>query len=128
MDSAVKRRLEERIVEEMQTMLTEGDRPHLRELSRDALLETIETELKFLGLYSHDDQETPAMIHMILLERFDQLCEEYLYGPTVQLHESPFIQIPCSTEAGFSKTSLPLYVGFKLPMDRPKIQVEASFT
>ena len=59
MDSSAKQRLEERIVEEVQTMLTEGDRSRLRELSREALLETVETELKFLGLYPHDDRATP---------------------------------------------------------------------
>ncbi len=128
MDASVRERLEARISDEVQTMLTEGDRPYLRALSRDALLATVEMELKFLGLYSHDDKETPEMIHTILHEQLDQLCKKYLLEPTVQITESPFTQPPCSTEAGPSHTSLLHYVGFTLPMSTLDVQVTHGST
>ena len=126
MDTASKHRLGKRIVEEVQTMLTEGDRSHLRELSREALLETVETELKFLGLYSHDDEETPVMIHMILRERLDQLCEAYLFGSTVQIAPSPFIQETSSEGVGRLHPDVTHDIGFMPHMERSHIQVSSA--
>lgn len=73
-------------------MLTEGDRTYLENLSFSALLEVVENELRFLGLYAHEDIETPAVIHRILEKNLDTWCEEYLWAPKVEIDSSPYIQ------------------------------------
>lgn len=73
------------VVTEVQKMMKEGDRAYLRGLERSALLDVLESELRFMGLYSHRDQETPRMIRTILEERIDQLCDDYLYGAEVTI-------------------------------------------
>jgi hypothetical protein len=79
MDTSARKRLEERVAQEVETMLTEGDRASLQGLSRGILLEALENELRFLGFYSHDDRETPVAIHEILEKHLDQWCEGYLW-------------------------------------------------
>ena len=77
MDPLKRKELEERVFEEVQTILTDGDRPYLQELSRAALLEALENELRFLGLYVHGDSETPAAIHTLLEQHLDQWRTDY---------------------------------------------------
>jgi hypothetical protein len=77
MDPLKRKELEERVFEEVQTILTEGDHPYLRGLSRAALLEALENELRFLGLYVHSDRETPAVIHTLLEQHLDQWRTDY---------------------------------------------------
>jgi hypothetical protein len=132
MDPLTRRHLEERIAEEVQTMLTEGDRTYLRGLSRTALLETLGTELQFLGLYSHDDQETPAMIKTLLEKHLNQWCEYYLWQnmlseqqPTpetkVEVPVSQLIQGTSSAGFGIQIVKPTYYIGFIAPLDRPRI-------
>jgi hypothetical protein len=142
MDPSAQKRLEERIVEEVQTMLTEGDRTYLNGLSRDALLEALETELRFLGLYTHDDQETPKVIRVFLETHLDQWCEEYLWQEEtpmpgeqqtipeqttpemkVEIEESLLIQTSSSAGTGIPMTKVTHYIGFTPPIQRPSIQV-----
>ena len=73
-----KRRLEEHIIEEVHTIFTEGEPTYLRTLSRDALLEVLESELRFLGLYPHDDQEAPEIIRSFLEHHIDQWIENHI--------------------------------------------------
>jgi hypothetical protein len=77
MDPLKRKELEERVYAEVQTILTEGDRPYLQELPRAALLEALENELRFLGLYIHGDSETPAVIHTLLEQHLDQWRIDY---------------------------------------------------
>ena len=58
MDPGTRIQLKARIRQEVETMLTEGDRVYLQGLSPSALLEAVESELRFLGLYAHEDQES----------------------------------------------------------------------
>jgi len=76
-DPLKRKELEERVFAEVQTILTEGDRPYLQELSRAALLEALENELRFLGLYVHGDRETPVAIHTLLEQHLDQWRTDY---------------------------------------------------
>jgi hypothetical protein len=76
-DPLKRKELEERVFEEVQIILIEGDRPYLQELSRAALLEALENELRFLGLYVHSDSETPAVIHALLEQHLDQWQIDY---------------------------------------------------
>jgi hypothetical protein len=92
MDPGTRIQLKARIRQEVETMLTEGDRVYLRELSPSALLEAVESELHFLGLYAHEDHETPVVIHRILEEHLDAWCQLYLWSPKVEIDDSPLIQ------------------------------------
>ena len=137
MDPLKRKNLEERLFEEVQTMLIEGDRPYLLGLSRTALLEALETELQFLGLYAHSDKETPAAIHTILEQHLDQWRTYYIeqkkdaisseQQPTpatrVQMTASPLVQITTSSASGIPMTEVTRYIGFMPPMERLRIQV-----
>jgi len=59
--------LMQRIHQEVRTILTEGDCVTLQGLPRQALLESLENELRFLGLYSHSDTETPCVMGVTLI-------------------------------------------------------------
>ena len=78
MDPLARKHLEERIFEEVQTLLMEGDRTYLQGLSCATLLEAMENELRFLGLYAHSDVETPTMIHALLEQHLDWWRMRYL--------------------------------------------------
>ena len=70
--------LEDRVVEEVYIVLTEGDGDYLKGLSRTALFELLETELKFLGLYALSNQEASAVITRVLAENIDHWRERLL--------------------------------------------------
>ena len=72
MDTVKKQALEERVEREVRIMLTEGNQVYLEELSRDALIEALENELRFLGLYAYEDQEAPIMIRNFLRQNLDK--------------------------------------------------------
>jgi hypothetical protein len=93
MDSLARTPLEQRIMAEVQTMLTEGDHAYLQGLSRDALLKTLATELQFLGLYAHDDRETPAAVQTLLEQYIDQWRAAYLMSSEQQMTPDPIVQI-----------------------------------
>lgn len=78
MDPLTRKDLEKRIWKEVQIILTEGDRPYLRGLPRTTLVEALENELRFLGLYAHSDTETSAVIHTFLEQHIDQWRKDYL--------------------------------------------------
>lgn len=78
MELFAKKHLEERLFEEVTTMLSEGDLDYLRSLSRTALGEVIENELRFLGLYAYGDQEAPMVIHALVEQYLDQWRAQYL--------------------------------------------------
>ena len=71
MNTLARKALEERVEREARDLLQGGDQAYLSGLSRAGLLEALETELRFLGLYSHADQETPVMIRDILRQNLD---------------------------------------------------------
>lgn len=72
MDTVERQALEERVKKEVHVMLTEGDQAYLEGLSRDALLEALENELRFLGLYAYEDQESPIVIRDFLRQNLDE--------------------------------------------------------
>ena len=63
--------LEERVARAARDLLKGGDQAYLSGLSHAGLLEALETELRFLGLYAYEDQETPVMIWDILRQNLD---------------------------------------------------------
>ena len=77
MDLLTRKDLEKHIWKEVQIILTEGDRTYLQGLPRAALVEALENELRFLGLYAHSDTEAPAVIHALLEQHIDQWRKDY---------------------------------------------------
>lgn len=71
MNTLARKALEARVEREARDLLQGGDQAYLSGLSRAGLLEALETELRFLGLYSHEDQETPVMIRDMLRQNLD---------------------------------------------------------
>ena len=71
MGTQARKALEERVEREARDLLKGGDQAYLSGLSRAGLLEALETELRFLGLYAHEDQETPVMIRDMLRQNLD---------------------------------------------------------
>lgn len=121
MDALEKKRLEERIFEEVKTMLEEGDINYLTRLDRAGLMEALEHELGFLGLYHRDDRETPALIHTLLEKNLDQWCEYYFRPRTVkvQIEASPLIQNTSSAATGVMRPERTQYIGFRLIQVNP---------
>ena len=70
------------------------DQTYLNGLSRDALLEALETELQFLGFYSHGNQETPVVIRDFLEREIDE------WWPRDQSIESPLSATTLSMSTG----------------------------
>ena len=89
MDTVERQALEERVKKEVHVMLTEGDQAYLEGLSRDALLEALENELRFLGLYAYEDQESPIVIRDFLRQNLDEWWKKP--DVRVQLTESPLL-------------------------------------
>jgi hypothetical protein len=113
MEPGSREALVQRIHQEVRTILTEGDRVTLHSLPRQALLESLENELRFLGLYSHSDTETPCVIHTILDHYLDQWRATYLVEPpTIIIAQSPFIQIAASSSLGIPRTATTHYISF----------------
>jgi hypothetical protein len=81
MDPGTRKRLEERLYEEVDTIFTVGDRDYLCSLSRHALGKAIEDELRFLGLYAYEDRETPAVLHTLIEQHLDHWRHAYLAQP-----------------------------------------------
>ena len=78
MDPKTQACLEVQLMEAVTTMLTEGDRDYLRALSRRALGEVIEQEVRFLGLYATEDPDVPQRIHVWVDQHLDQWRAAYL--------------------------------------------------
>ena len=78
MELFAKKHLEKRLFEEVATVLSEGDLDSLRSLSRAALGEVLENELRFLGLYAYGDQEALMVIHGLVEQHLDQWRAQYL--------------------------------------------------
>ena len=113
MDSAAKTQIKAQIEQEVETMLTEGDRVYLLGLSRRDLLEAVENELCFLGLYANEDYETPVVIHELLEEYLDAWCQLYLWSPKVDIDASPFIiQETQSAGVKLLSANMPRYFDF----------------
>jgi hypothetical protein len=106
--------LVQRIHQEVHTILTEGDQGMLQGLPRQALLVSIENEIRFLGLYNHSDNETPRMIHAILDEYLDEWRAAYRVQPptTITIAGSPFIQIAASSSLGIPRSATTHYISF----------------
>ena len=81
MDALARKALEERVAREARDLLQGGDQAYLSGLSQAGLLEALETELRFLGLYAHEDQETPVIIRDILRQKLD----EWWQSPTAEV-------------------------------------------
>lgn len=78
MDPKAQACLEARLTEAVATMLTEGDLAYLRALSRRALGEVIEQELRFLGLYATAEPDVPRHIHAWVDRHLDHWRAAYL--------------------------------------------------
>jgi len=139
MDPLAKKRLEESILGAVQGLLAVGDRSYLQGLSRPDFIEALENELRFVGLYCHDDAETPAMIHAFIEQYIDQwriqieqqkdaLSHAQQSCPEIRIHMSiaPFVQTTTSTTSGIPLHDTTRYVGFMPPMERTRIQVSPS--
>ena len=87
MDTVKRQALKERVKREVHIMLTEGNQAYLEELSRDALIEALENELRFLGLYAYEDQESPIVIRSLLRQNIDKWWQKP--DVRVRLAESP---------------------------------------
>ena len=122
MEPLTRKCLEERIFEEVQQLLAVGDSTYLQGLSRIGFIEALENELRFLGLYQHDDRETPAVIRAIVEEHADQWRMEYLSQPDTSISsaqpqmpqipaevESPWVQKIVSTGSSFQIAKVPRY-------------------
>ena len=80
MEASALKILETRVKQEVLSMLTEGDWSYLNGLSHSAMIEALEGELGFLGLYSHKDTETPRFIKELL----GRHLTKWLLEPEVQ--------------------------------------------
>ncbi len=114
MEESRKNQLMAQVEAEVQMMMRDGDQDYLKSLALPALLDATESELQFMGLYSHSDQETPKVIRTILEERIDQWREEYLYTPEVTIDESKFCLPETSTDGcGMQLNLAPLVFHFR---------------
>ena len=105
MDALARKHLEERVEKEVSIMLLEGDRDYLQGLSRAALLEVLEKELRFLGFYSYEDRETPVLIRDLLDRELDQWWQK----PAVRLQltgPSPLLFKFSSESSGMPKNQI----------------------
>jgi hypothetical protein len=126
MDASERRPLEDRIIEEVKMMLTEGDIHYLMGKDRAGLMEALEHECRFLGLYHRDDWESLSLIHKLLEENIDQWYESYLkprLEEKAQRASSPWIQETSSAGTGIALSQATKYIGFMLPTERPLIQI-----
>lgn len=89
MDRCAQTLLEAQLMDAVTTMLTEGDLDYLRALSRQALGEVVENELRFLGLYATEDPDVPLFIHTWVDQHLDQWRAQYL-----SLDATPSYQLP----------------------------------
>lgn len=95
MDAYERHQLQDRTVAEVRRMLEEGDLHYLRGLDRAGLLGALEDELRFLGLYARDDQDSPAVIHALVDAHLDEWCAWYLrprgQGTRVSMDTPPWV-------------------------------------
>jgi hypothetical protein len=100
MDALARKHLEERVEKEVSIILIEGAQDYLQGLSRDALLEVLEKELRFLGFYSYEDRETPVLIRDFL----DWGLDNWWQKPAMrsQLTGPPSLLIEFSSESAGS--------------------------
>jgi hypothetical protein len=114
------RPLEERIREAVHQLLEAGDPAYLQGLARMAFIDALENELRFLGLYRHNDPETPARIRAFVEEHADQWRLEYLSQQQdmpishIEIEASPFVPIPASASKGILITKVDHYIRFTL--------------
>ena len=120
MDPQTRQQLEERVRQEVALMLTEGMQPYLQSLSRPALVEMLENELRFLGLYAHSNTEAPEIIHALLERELDEWCHKYLVPRERDL--SSLRQLNASRASGVARSQETYYMGFTLPGDQLRIQ------
>ena len=139
MDTLTRKRLEERILAEVQILLTEGDRIYFQGLSQSDFLEALENELRFLGLYAHNDRETPVVLRTILEQHLDQwlvdITEQKSTMSTeqqpmqkiyVEIPVSPLIQIINSLSCGIQSTKATFYNIDSMPLPAfPRISVNS---
>ena len=106
---------------EVRMIMRDGDRAYLKSLECSDLIDVLESELRFMGLYPHSDQETPKLIREILEEQIEQLCEKYLYSAEVTVQGSGDWILPtsCTSAAIGGKT---VELRFTTSVVSPKIQ------
>jgi hypothetical protein len=81
MDPGAYKRLETDILAMIPDLFAVADRDALQGRSREAIAAALENELRFLGLYAHDDTVTPQMIHQIVEQHIDAWMQQYLQTP-----------------------------------------------
>src|SRR2546426_7151596 len=129
--------LEERIREAVQQLLEAGDPAYLQGLSRQAFMDALENELRFLGLYRHDDHDTPARVHAFVEDHADQWRLEYLSQPPpalssaqqdipashIEIEASPFVSLRASAAIGILRTKGGHYISFTARAQDPHMQI-----
>jgi hypothetical protein len=124
--------LEKRLREVVHQLLKDGDSAYLQALSRTAFIDALEHELRFLGLYRHNDAETPARIHAFVEEHIDQWRLEYLSQQPeipvshIEVETSPFARLRVSTSAGILRTRIIPYISFTSPPHDPHMQISPN--
>ncbi len=133
MEPLTRQQLETRIFEAIQTILTEGDQSYLQGLSQADLLEALENELRFLGLYAHSDTETPVVIRTILERHIAQWAQDPASREQQDIPEShiaidasPFAHIRASATAGILRTRVVPYISFTSPAQEPHMQISPN--
>ena len=139
MDTLTRKRLEERILEEVQILLNEGDRTYFQGLSRSDFLEALENELRFLGLYAHNDRETPVVLRTILEQHLDQWLidieeqksamsteQQPIQKIYVEIPVSPLVRMINSVPCGIQSTKTTYYNIDSMPLPEfPHIPVNS---
>ena len=133
MEPLRRQQLETRIFDEIQTILTEGDRPYLQGLSPAELLEALENELRFVGLYAHSDTETPIVIRAILERHIEQWAKDFLAHKKqdipeshIEIEASPFASIRPSAAVGILKTRVDHHISLISSAQDTHMQISPS--
>ena len=115
-------RLKDRIAEDVKMILTEGDQDYLRCLPRIELIDVLERELRFFGVYTLNDRGTTEVVHAFLENNLDEWCTDYLYVPKVEIQESEFCILQTSSGSHITR-ALNLFFDFTLPATSPQFQI-----
>jgi hypothetical protein len=124
--------LKQRLLEAVEQLVYVGDPTYMQGLSRSAFIEALAWELRFLGLYAHDDPETPLVIHALLEQHIDEWCPMYAEAwaddpwriPEQTIHVIPsyFLQVISSACVGIPRTPQTHHYGFYPHLDRTQVQ------
>ena len=124
MELLARQQLETRIHEEIRTIFTnsrvsKGNRSYLQELSQSELLETLENELRFVGLYTYGDIEISVVVKSILEEYIEQWIQKFLSNEQqdvsesqIEIEASPFMHVSTNGPVGIQPKNSVQYINF----------------